>query len=283
MRKKMLFLDGVMTSVTKTFVDNLSPGVLLGKGVFETMRSYGGVIFALDAHLARLDQGLKTLKMKSPYSTDEITHYLYSSLKTNRLKNARLRLTLWEANRRVKISIIAFPYQPYSQSKYARGFKAVFSDTRRDEHSKLSCIKSINYLPFILALRRAKEKGNDEAIFLNRGGYLAEGSRSNIFFVKKSKLYTPGLATGCLNGITRQVVLKVARAMKVDCKEVAVVPGALLDADEAFLTNSLVEIMPLTAIEGKKIGNGKAGPLTCKILAKYRKLTQKGTLPSFSG
>ncbi|MDD3374252.1 MAG: aminotransferase class IV [Candidatus Omnitrophica bacterium] len=271
MEKKVIFLDGFMIPVTHSWSKMLSPGILSGAGVFETMRSYQGEVFAFEEHLKRLYDGLKTLKMIAPCTKKEMIKYLKASLEANKLKNARIRLMVWKAKEKTRISIAVFPYHPFSKDKYNQGLKAIFSDIRRDEESVTSRIKTVNYLPLLMAQRKAKARGNDEAILLNRKGFVVEGSKSNIFFVKDQKLYTPALKSGCLNGITRQIIIKIAHKMDMDCKEVLVLPDDLIEAKEAFLTNSLMEIMPLTFVQGKMIGSGKAGPVTNKILRAYRK------------
>jgi len=270
----MLFLDGLMIPTSKAFVEALSPGILLGQGVFETMRSYSGRIFALEEHFTRLFAGLESLKIKPPFSKQKIEDYLYLSLHTNRLKNARLRLTIWQTNSRVRISIVASPYRPPSPAIYKQGFTAEISDIVLRPRPRRPAIKSINYHSFMLAYRRARDKGHDEAILLNGEGYVAEGSRSNIFFVKDDTLYTPRLTCGCLNGITRHIVLTIAREIKIECQEVTIVPEELFRADEAFLTNSLIELMPLRCLQGQLIGKGTMGELTAKLLKSYRRLTQ---------
>ncbi len=274
MQKKILFLDGLMIPASKAFMESLSPGILSGKGVFETMRVYEGRIFALKEHLARLFEGLDYLKIKLPFPKEKMGQHLDSSLHTNRLKDARIRLTVWQADRRPRISIIVLPYRSYPQAKYEEGFQAVIADIRRDQSAKLSRIKSINYLPLALALRKAKSKGNDEAILLNRKGFLVEGSRSNIFFIKDNTLYTPSLSCGCLNGITRQIILKISKKVKVACREVKAFPEDIFKADEAFLTNSLIEVMPLTCLQGRLVGHGKMGVVSAKLLKEYRNLVK---------
>jgi len=274
MEKKVIFLDGFMIPITDALSKAISPGILSGQGVFETMRAYGGKIFALDAHLQRLFQGLKTVGLQSPCSKQEMKLYLQKSLRANKVKNARLRLMVWQGKGRMRISIAAFSYKPFSKKKYAQGFKVLFSDIRRDETATTSRIKSVNYLPLLMAQRNAKAHGADEAILLNRRGFITEGSKTNIFFIKSNILYTPSLRCGCLKGITRQIILKIARFNGIRYKQVMATQDVLLGADEAFLTNSLLEIMPLTFAQGKPIGNGKVGPLTkqfCKAYQDYVK------------
>ncbi|MDP8264245.1 MAG: aminotransferase class IV [Candidatus Aceula lacicola] len=270
MKKKFIFLDGFMIPATQAWSQKLSPGILSGVGVFETMRSYEGEVFAIDEHLKRLYSGLRILKIKAPCTKKEMMQYLKASLEVNKLKNARIRLMVWKGKEKIRISIAVFSYRSFSKDKYNKGFKAIFSDIRRDENAISSRIKTVNYLPLLMAWRKARVRGNDEAILLNSQGFIAEGSKSNVFFVKDKKLYTPALKSGCLNGITRQLIMKIARKMGIVCKEALIFSDDLLEAQEAFLTNSLIEIMPLTVVQGQTIGSGKVGPLTKKIFCAYR-------------
>ncbi|MFH1361011.1 MAG: aminotransferase class IV [Candidatus Omnitrophota bacterium] len=275
MRRRIMFLDGMFIPASETMTKTLSPGLLTGRGVFETMRAYNGSIFAFHEHCRRLFEGLRKLNIEAPCSQEKMQGYLYCALRSNKLKNGRLRLTIWQSKQGPRMSVIATEYHPFSKTKYREGFKTVVSSLRRDERH-LSCdVKSIEYLPLFIERRKAKTKGKDEAILLNRKGYICEGSYTNIFLIKDKILYTPSLACGCLKGITRQFVLKIAKETHLPCKEMQILLNQLLGADEAFLTNSLLEIMPLTFVGNKRIGQGQAGPLTKLLSSKYHALTQE--------
>jgi len=277
MKERSIFLDGELVPTEEPMLDSLSPWVLSGRGVFETMRSYGGKIFLVNEHLERLTFGLRSLRIKTPHSLAQTKKYLYLSLKSNKLKNARLRLTVWQGKVGVRLSVIVWPYKPENKIKYTQGFRALISHFRQDRSTRRPAIKSIDYLRFLQAYRIARVKGKDEALLLNNRGFLVEGSRSNIFFIKHNVLFTPSLASGCLNGITRQTVLDIAKKMKLKPQEVLSQPQELFKADEAFLTNSLIELMPLTYLNNKKIGQGTMGPMTAKLLKAYRRRVKAGT------
>jgi len=253
----------------------LTPGIFSGLGVFETMRSYNGVIFALEDHLNRLHHGLKVLKIPQPCDRQKLRAYIYDALKTNRLKNARIRLTVWKGKKSVRMAIIVSPNKPYPKTKYAKGFKAMISNIRIDRKPRFCEVKSLDYFSFLMARRQAKVKGFDEALLLNPKGYISEGSYTNIFYVKDKVLFTPQLNSGCLNGITRQYVCAIAKRLKIEVKETLVLPGDLLQSDEAFVTNALIEIMPLTYLSAKPINKAKAGPFTKIFADEYVKLTKK--------
>ncbi len=270
MDKKFIFLDGFMIPATDGFSKTLAPGILSGVGVFETMRAYKGVIFALDDHLKRLQQGLNLLGLDLSWSLTELKAYLVKTLEVNKLQSARLRLMVWQSGQKVKTSIAVFPYKSLPLKKYREGFSAVLSDIRRDEKKVHHEIKSVNYLPFLVAHRRAKMLGADEALLLNTKGMLVEGSKSNLFFISKGILVTPSLRCGCLRGITRQIILKVAGYLGISVDETEAVPDELFNADEAFLTNSLLEVMPLTVVQGRCIGRGQPGPITERLQQIYQ-------------
>lgn len=271
MKKKILFLDDAFISARDNFIESLSPGIFCANGVFETMRAYHGKIFAVEKHLQRLRYGLKAIDIKTAYTNGKLKNLLKRVLDANKLKNARIRLSIWKDNSYVRIAIIAFKCCPPTKNMYKKGYAAVLSDTRRNEASILSRIKSLQYLDLFKAYKFAQRRGYDEAILLNLRGLIAEGSRSNIFFVKKRILYTPAISCGCLNGITRQIVIAIAKRQKIPCRQVETKPQQLLSCDESFLTNSLIEVMPLTRFQNKTLADGTAGPITKTLQRCYSK------------
>jgi len=268
MKTRSIFLDGRMVKASLVLIDALAPGVVDGKGVFETMRVYNGRIFGLEHHLDRLVRGLKSLKIRSSYSKKQYIRHLYRTIRANRLRQARIRLAVWRERRRLRISIVCQSFGGYSERQYQRGLKAVISDVRRAK-TWFSHIKSMDYTCFHRAFKEAETHGYDEAILLNSRKELVEGSRTNVFFIKKNTLYTPAVKCGCLNGITRQIVMKHARQMNIPCRTVHAGIRKLLRADEAFVTNSLMGVMPLTAVGTHPIGRGKTGALTRRLLRAY--------------
>lgn len=278
MNKKVLFLDGKIISSSDIDIESLTPGVLTGRGVFETMRACEGRILCLEQHLTRLTRGLKKLSIQAPYSKKEIKQNMIFLLQLNKTRNARIRLMVWRKNRKEHMAVIVLPYNPFPTLRYTRGFKALVSHIKRDESSEYAYVKSLDYRIFLQAYCKAKKKKYDEGIFLNRNEHLVEGSRSNIFFFRKDKLCTPALICGCLCGITRQIVIKMARAMGIKVAFVKATLRELLEADEAFLTNSLMGIMPLTCVENQVIGEGRGGPKTNLLSQKYHRLIHEDNL-----
>ena len=172
------------------------------------------------------------------------------------------------------VLIMASHYQPYPEQVYQRGFRAIVSSIHRNSQSPLSRIKSTNYLESILAKHEARKAEVDEALFLNEKGLLAEASMSNIFLVNNGTLRTPGEENGILPGITREVVLELAASLGIKSMEQKIALKELTQADEAFFTNSLMEIMPLTQLSGQKIGTGEAGAVTQRLAAAYQELVK---------
>ena len=266
---RSIFLDGHFVKARENLIDSLSPGIIHGKGAFETMRVYNGKIFVLEEHFKRLVRGLKRFRIRSPYSTKQWEKYLYQTIKTNSLKEARIRLAVWRENRRLRIAIVCQDINPSWDRKYTKGIKAGISDIKR-KRSRFSNVKSIDYSCFRQAFEEAKKRGYDEAVLLNNCNEVVEGSRTNIFIVKKGILYTPAVQCGCLNGITRQIVIQLARQHGVSCRVTVLTIRDLHSADEVFVTNSLIGISPVTTLSGRLIGQGKAGPLTRKLMNAYK-------------
>ena len=284
--KRIIFLDGEFLVKDERFVQSLAPGLFKARGVFETVRADDGKIFALSEHLGRMKQGLKTLGLRLPYALPEVKKFILETIKRNRFSRARVRVVVWQARppigqRRgqqgtfVRMAITSLPYQPPPQIKYRRGYCAAVIKTNRRAGKRYASVKSLDYQIFANAYERAKRRGYDEALLLNQKGCVFEASRSNIFLVKNGGLYTPSLLSGCLNGITRQKILKLARQMNVAVHQKNISFKEIMTAQEAFLTNSLIGVMPLTSVGGKKVGNGFVGTLTSQIIRQYRQVISK--------
>jgi len=267
---------------------NLSPfdyGFLYGYGLFETMRAYSGSIFYLEQHLERLLRSAQLLGLNLERDAAALKDAVYDTLRANKLGDARLRLTVsggvggmvpdLSSCEMPTVLIVARSYTPYSSQVCQEGFKAIASRIRRNSRSPAATVKSLNYLDNLLARREAKDAGVDEVILLDEQGFLAEGSTSNIFLVSGDALLTPGADSGILPGITRQTVLELASSLGIKSLVRNIAPEELVQADEAFLTNSVMEIMPLTQVNGEKIGSGRAGERTRRLMAAYGELVEQ--------
>ena len=297
---EIVYLNGQLVPRSQARLSPFDHGFLYGYGLFETMRAYNGYIYRLDRHLTRLRRSAQSLGLANNITTtlnivqgkQSLETACLETLEANQLKDARLRLTVSAGEGNMTpdpgtcssptVLVTAQNLVPLPPEKYESGFKATLSSLRRNSQSPLSRLKSTCYMENILARMQARAAGCDEAILLNEQGYLAEGSATNIFLVKKSLslegrgqvrvLVTPSLESGVLPGITREAVLEIAQASNIKTMERQVELKELIEAEEAFVTNSILELMPLTCFEGKPIGSGRLGPLTEKLLAAYRKL-----------
>lgn len=252
----------------------LSPdsGLLRGIGLFETMRAYQGNIIYFNQHIARIRESAKSLGLNFSYTTGKIKKIIARLLESNALSDASVRLTLWGRGRITDILIATKKYTPPPFSKYKKGFIAGIARLSQDENSFLAQHKTISRLIYEVNFYEAKKRGFDEAVMLNQRGYIAEGTRTNIFFVKNNALFTPALDCGCLNGITRRVVCDLASKDKIRLYEGKFTLKDLYAADEAFLTNSLLGFMPLTCVEKKHFIKGTRPKITGLLMRKYQNL-----------
>lgn len=301
---EIIYLNGHLVPRSKAKLSPFNHGFLYGYGLFETMRAYDGCIFRLDRHLARLYHSAEILGLASNVTASppsviagpgpegsegaakqSLQTACLQTLNANNLKDARLRLTVTAGEgdmtpdpttcSGLTVLVTAKNLISLPLEKYELGFKAVLSSVHRNSQSPLSRLKSTCYLDNILARMEAKAAGADEAILLNERGYLGEGSTSNIFLVSKGELITPSLESGVLPGITREAVSEIAQALNIRTEEREVELRELMEADEAFITNSVLEIMPLTWFDAKPLGTGKRGQLTKKLMVAYRKLVNR--------
>jgi branched-chain amino acid aminotransferase group I len=276
--EQIVYLNGALVPRSQARISPFDLGFLYGYGLFETMRAYSGRIFRLDSHLERLSKSAQLLGL--PLNACDLEKACSDTLKANKLEEARIRLTAsigeGEAipdpprNPKPTVLVVATSYTPPSAETYKKGYKVVVASIHQNSQSPLSRLKTVNYLNQLLARREAKEKGDDEAILLNERGSLCEGSTDNIFLVSKGILITPSEESGCLPGITRHVVLELAQELGFKVAEREVRLEELLNADEAFLTSSLIELMPITEVNGKSIGKSKTHKVTKRLMSAYK-------------
>ena len=265
----ILFLNGKFVLSEEAKISALDAGFLYGFGVFETMRAYKKRIVYFSQHIKRIQESAKLIGIRSPYASDKLKGIIKETVRRNCFRDAYVRLTLWRAKRGTGIFVLAREYKPHSEKKYKNGFKICVSRFRQNEFSLLAKIKTTSRILYQLSFEEAKNKGFDEAIILNNRGVITEGTRSNIFFAKNNEIFTPALECGCLDGITRKVVFDLAKRHKIKICEGKFSLQDLLGADEAFLTNSLMGVMPLAAVEGRGIGKGKCARLTKFFIERY--------------
>lgn len=238
---KTIFLDGRFLNVSAQLIETFTPGVFNAKGVFETMLGLDGVVLDTALHIKRLQEGLKILGIKALFINPLV---LKEVLLRNHLTFGRVRLMVWQAGNKTHLMITALPYK-ISHKKH---FRVCLVKTNRPANDHFAQVKSLDYGLFAESYAKALAQGFDEALLLNRNGYIFEASRANIFWLKDKILYTTPLTSGCLNGITRQQVIKHAENLKISIKEKNLAPEILKQANAAFLTNSLIGIKPIVLI-----------------------------------
>ncbi|MCX5696716.1 MAG: aminotransferase class IV [Candidatus Omnitrophica bacterium] len=270
--KKIIFLNGKFIPADEARVSVLAPGFLNGLGLFETMRAYQGKIVYLDAHLKRITLSSRLLRLRSLYSLKELRNLIRQAVKSGGFDDAYVRLTITKSFSGTDTLLIVKEHVPLSANIYLQGFSLCLHELARNPVFLPAQVKTTSRIFFELAYQQAREKGFDEALILDDQGYISEASRSNIFLIRGSEIFTPGLDCGCLDGITRRVIFDLAAKFKIAMYTGKLVIQDLLDADEAFLTNSLIGVMPLARLERKKIGDARCGKLTKFLQVKYSSL-----------
>jgi branched-chain amino acid aminotransferase len=281
--KRIVYYNGAFTPEHSVLISPFNRGLLYGDGLFETLRAYRGRVFRFGEHLSRLSEGLRVLRIEPCWTERDIEHAVYELLSRNKLSDASVRISVFrgdgegpEPQNDLKpiLLLSARAFAGYRAEDYAKGFCVYIASLRRNRYSPLSRIKSINYLENILGRLEARDHSAQEALFLNSSGWVAETATANIFMVTGKTVITPPADAGVLPGITRAAVIASARASR-EVKEQLFSPEELLRAEEAFLTNSLMEIMPLVTVNGRPVGSGVPGPLTGELHKRYRELVQE--------
>jgi branched-chain amino acid aminotransferase len=281
-----VFLNGRIFDEGEALIPTNDRGVLFGDGIFETIRAYKGKPFRIDRHLERLRAGCRELKIAGIPPDEELKRAISGLYRLNVVSgDAYVRITVtggpFDGSRTLERSgspavyIVVKPFEGYPQRYYERGMRVIISSIRTNESSPLSRLKSNNYMDNILAKQEAADRGADDALMLNSNGYLAEGTSSNLFMIRRGKAETPGIECGLLPGITREVVLEICEEYGVACETGLFEPSDLLEADEAFLTVSTGEIVPIGEVEGSPIGFRCPGPLSLRLADAYRRLVKK--------
>ncbi|QWR78424.1 aminotransferase class IV [Candidatus Magnetomonas plexicatena] len=260
----IVYLNGEFLPLEDAKISVLDHGFLYGDGFFETLRTYNGVIFKVAEHMERFNRAVSLLGFNLGITSDELKSLIYKTVELNSLTDATVRVTVSrgagplgldpEICPKPTIFIYANAFKPYPQSYYQQGIKVMTASVRR---SPLECphwgtraqIKSINFLPNVLA--KIESRGSGEVLLLDTSGYITECSVSNIFFVNGEALYTPSLECGILDGITRKVVIDIAKKQGITVHEGKYFLNTLYRADEVFLTNTIMEIMPVGEIDGR--------------------------------
>lgn len=270
----LVFANGEFVPADRAVVPAGDRALLHGRGLFETFRARDGQVLALERHVVRLQRGCELLGVALSLTLPALEAAVATLVDRLGLGDARVRLTVTAGPEGgpPAVALTARPAADYPPSVYERGASAVIASVRRNETSVLSRVKSLNCLDNVLAREEAARRGADEALLLNTSGRLAEGAFTNLFAVLDGELVTPPAEEGALPGVTRAVTLDLAHAFGLRAREAPLDRSALTRATEAFLTNAIAGILPLTQVEGLPVGNGAPGPVTATLREAYAAL-----------
>lgn len=244
-------LDGKIIKSQIANVSPLSEAFLYGFGLFETIKVVNGKQYFFKEHINRIGKGCNILGFEFIYNKDILYKYCCELIEKEQLNNGAVRLS-YSKNKDSYILLISCRENNYNEDNYKKGFKLCFADIKRNPHSPIVYLKSNNYLENLMARQRAKEKGLDEAVFLNIYENICEGTISNIFFVKDKRIFTPDVSCGILSGILREKVIDIIKHLDLEFNMGSYGKEQLYDADEIFITNSLMDIMPVCSLENTK-------------------------------
>jgi branched-chain amino acid aminotransferase len=273
-----IWLDGKLVDEADARISVFDHGLLYGDGVFEGIRVYSGKIFELAAHIKRLYQSAKAIRLEIPLSQSKLVNAIEKTVEANGVIDGYIRLVVTRGNGTLGLNpftceksiifIIADNIQLYPEELYEKGLKVISATTVRNHPLAIPPqVKSLNYLNNILAKIEALDSNVPEAIMYNHEGYVAEATGDNVFIVRNGVIYTPPAEAGALEGITRGVVIRLAKEENIEVVEKNLTRFNLYICDEFFLTGTAAEVIGVVEIDGRVIGDGTPGPVT-KLLRK---------------
>lgn len=281
-----VYINGTFYPKEEAKVSVFDHGYLYGDGIYETLRAYRGVAFKADEHIERLENSARLVGMKLPMDGDGFIRAMDQTVHENGLSEAYIRVTVSRGPGEIGLDpalcpeptvvIIAKEFSEYPAAMYEDGIKVSVVKTRRNHPECLDpAIKSTNFLNNIFAKVEAKKAGAYEGIMLNHAGQVAEGTISNVFIVEKGALVTPPLIAGILDGVTRNLVIKLAEGLGITVYEEPFTEARMWRADEVFITNTTMEVMPVTDVDGHKVAGGGAGDFARRLRAAYREEVER--------
>ncbi len=283
---RQIYISGKFVPQEDAKISVYDHGLLYGDGVFEGLRSYQGKVFRLEEHIERLYESARAIWLEIPMAQDAMCEAVNELVRINKIEDGYIRLVVTrgagtlglDPNRcsNPQVIIIADVISLYPKELYEKGLEIVTVSVQRMSPAALSPrIKSLNYLNNILAKIEGLQAGCIEALMLNHKGEVAECTGDNIFLVRKGVLYTPSLDAGILGGITRDAVVELARGAGIEVHETALTKHDVYISDECFLTGTAAEVVPVVKVDSRTIGNGKPGPMTRDLEARFKKLTRE--------
>lgn len=287
-----IYIDGKFYSEANAKVSVFDHGLLYGDGIFEGIRFYNGRVFRLEQHLERLWNSARSICLDIPMTRQEMTEALLETIRQNHLREGYIRLVITrgvgnlglnpEQCKNASVIIIVATIALYHEDFYRKGLSIVTVATRRSNPAALNpAVKSLNYLNNVMARIEANLASADEALMLNDAGNVAECTADNVFIIKHGQIFTPPITAGALQGITRSVVFDIGGEFDIKVIEADFTRHDIFVADECFLTGTAAEIVPVVKADGRVIGNGKPGPITTRIIARFREMTHNTGTPIF--
>ena len=275
-----IWLNDALVDESEAKISVFDHGLLYGDGVFEGIRVYCGKIFEAGAHIERLYASALAIRLQIPVDQPTMTEYMETTVRANGLRDAYIRLVVTRGIgtlglnplvcKHAQIIIIAATIQLYPPELYESGLRVVSANTVRNHPLSVSPqIKSLNYLNNIIAKLEALDRDMLEAIMYNHLGYVAEATGDNVFVVTKGRIVTPPISAGSLNGITRTVVMRLARQSGYEVTEANLTRHDLYAADEIFLSGTAAEVIGVVEVDSRPIGSGRPGPITRDLLKKF--------------
>ena len=282
---QLIWLNGKLVAPADAKVSVFDHGLLYGDGVFEGIRSYGGKVFRLEAHVRRLFDSAHGIRLEIPMTPEEMGRAIYATLEANAMTDAYIRVVVMRGDGTLGLDpnrckapntfIIVDKLALYPEELYRNGLEVITAATMRNHPNAVNPrLKSLNYLNNILAKIEATDAGTLEAVMLNHLGYVAECTGDNLFIVRDARLFTPPISAGILDGVTRNEILAIARDLRIEVREENLTRHDLYIADECFLTGTAAEVIPVVMLDKRKIGAGKPGPTTQRLMDEFRRRTR---------
>jgi branched-subunit amino acid aminotransferase/4-amino-4-deoxychorismate lyase len=275
--EQVFWIDKIVTA-DKAAVSTADSSFLYGLGLFETLRACGGKVFRIGDHIDRLLNSAAALGIPCGMKADFIENAVGQVLEANNLQDARMRMTLsggplgQSDTPTGTLLVTATEFTPYPKEYYDKGVRVILTDFRQNPKDPTCGHKTTCYAPRLMALRKAHEKLATEALWFTTENKLAEGCISNIFLVKDNTLYTPKTDTPVLPGIARKTVLELAQTKKIKTVEGDLTIHDLLSAQEVFMTNVIMTILPVTSVESHSVDEGKVGSMTKQLTEAYEEM-----------
>jgi branched-chain amino acid aminotransferase len=277
-----VWIDGKFYDKADAKISVYDHGLLYGDGVFEGIRAYKGKIFEVDAHLNRLFDSARAIRLVPPRSKEELKTLVGEVVRANGFSDCYIRLVITRGVGYLGLNpgrcsnpsliIIADIMELYPREMYDKGMSIITASVIRNHPNAVSPrIKSLNYLNNILAKIEAADANVPEAVMLNHDGNVAECTGDNIFIVRAGEVQTPGLSDGILEGITRKIIFDLCRKMSIPCVEKVLQRHDLYIADECFLTGTAAEVIAVTNVDNRPIGDGQPGVITRKLTEQFHR------------